>query len=317
MKKTILVIGANGQLGTVLTQSLQLKYGKENIVASDLRPRENYDGIFEILDATDVRALEKVVLKYHIGEIYHLAAILSANGEKDPLHTWGVNMKALLNVLEVSRHNGMDKVFFPSTIAVFGEGASQENTCNNEPLHPLTSYGISKVAGENWGLYYFSKYGLDVRSLRYPGVIGYQSNAGGGTTDYAVEIFHSAVLEKPFTCFLDGKTTLPMIFIDDAIRATLELMDAPKESIKVRTSYNISGISFSPEEVVSSIRKIYPNFEVNYVPDHRQDIASKWPKTINDKEAKQDWGWRPEYDMEKITNVMVYKLKERYNVVSK
>ncbi len=313
MSKAILVTGANGQLGTVLTKSLQNKYGVDNVVASDLRLSEHYNGVFELVDATDIQRLEEVVRKYNIKEIYHLAAILSANGEKAPINAWNVNMQALLNVLEVSRKNRVNKVFFPSSIAVFGEAAPQENTPNNACLDPLTSYGISKAAGENWGNYYFAQYGLDVRSLRYPGVIGYQSIAGGGTTDYAVEIYHKAVMGKPFTCFLDDKTTLPMIFIDDAIRATLELMDAPKEKIKIRTSYNISGTSFSPSEVVASIRSVYPKFEVNYIPDFRQDIASKWPNTIQDTEAKLDWGWKPEYDLGSITNVMLNKLKEKYN----
>lgn len=313
MSKAILVTGANGQLGTVLTKSLQNKYGVENVVASDLRFSEYYNGVFEHIDATDIQRIEEVVRKYNIKEIYHLAAILSANGEKAPLNAWNVNMQALLNVLEVSRMNGVDKVFFPSSIAVFGEAVTQENTPNNACLDPLTSYGISKAAGENWGNYYFAKYGLDVRSLRYPGVIGHQSVAGGGTTDYAVEVYHKAVLQEPFICFLNENTTLPMIFIDDAIRATLELMDAPKKNIKIRTSYNISGTSFSPSEVVASIRNIYPEFEVNYAPDYRQDIASKWPNTIQDTEARLDWGWKAEYNLESITNVMLNKLKEKYN----
>lgn len=316
MDRTILVTGANGQLGTVLTQSLQHTYGRENVIASDLKLSERYHGIFEVIDATNSERLEEVVRKYKINEIYHLAAILSASGEKAPLNTWDVNMRALLNVLEVSRKNNVEKVFFPSSIAVFGDEAPQENTPNDAFLNPLTSYGISKAAGENWGHYYFSKYGLDVRSLRYPGVIGYQSAAGGGTTDYAVDIYHKAVKQKSFSCFLKENTTLPMIFIDDAIRATLELMDAPRENIKIRTSYNISGTSFSPVEIVASIRNKYPKFMVTYVPDYRQDIASKWPKTIQDAEAKRDWGWKPQYNLDSITAVMIKKLKEKYEIAT-
>ncbi len=308
----ILVTGANGQLGSVLTRSLQGKYGKEHIIASDLRPAEHFDGIFELIDATDGPNLEEVVRSYGIKQIYHLAAILSANGEKDPLRTWEVNMKAWLNVLEVSRRNGVEKVFFPSSIAVFGESAPRIDTPNNAYLDPATSYGMSKAAGENWGQYYFTQYGLDVRSLRYPGVIGYQSSPGGGTTDYAVEIYHKAVRKEPFRCFLDRNTVLPMIFMDDAIRATLELMDAPRENIKIRTSYNIAGTSFSPSEVVASIREVCPEFEVRYASDYRQDIAAKWPMGIEDTPASRDWGWKPEYDLSKITRVMIQKLEDKY-----
>ncbi|WP_420602264.1 NAD-dependent epimerase/dehydratase family protein [Flagellimonas sp.] len=312
MSHSILITGANGQLGTVLTQALQLKYGLENVIASDLHPSKSYEGIFEVLDVTNVERLEQVILQYEVKQIYHLAAILSANGEKNPLRTWEVNMKALLNVLEASRINHVDKVFYPSSIAVFGESAPQTNTPNDSLLDPVTSYGLSKAAGENWGKYYFHKYGLDVRSLRYPGIIGHQSNPGGGTTDYAVEIFHKAVKQQPFTCFLDEETTLPMIFMDDAVRATLELMEAPRENIKIRTSYNIAGISFSPAQVVDSIREKYPEFKVEYAPDYRQDIASKWPKSILDKEAHRDWSWKPRYSLSKITKTMIDKLENKY-----
>ncbi|MEX0314711.1 MAG: NAD-dependent epimerase/dehydratase family protein [Allomuricauda sp.] len=315
MNQVVLITGANGQLGTVLTQSLQLKYGQENVIASDLRPNASFEGCFEVLDVTDVGRLEHVIRKYTINEVYHLAAILSANGEQNPLSTWEVNMKALLNVLEVSRKHGVSKVFYPSSIAVFGESAPQNNTPNDVHLDPMTSYGLSKAAGENWAKYYFHKYGLDVRSLRYPGIIGYQSKPGGGTTDYAVEIFHKAVAGEPFTCFLDRETTLPMIYMDDAVRATLELMEAPLENIKVRTSYNISGISFSPEQITASIREKYPEFEVEYAPDYRQEIAAKWPKTIQDSEAMRDWSWRPQYDLSRITNDMIDNLEGNLEIL--
>ncbi|MGW9687044.1 NAD-dependent epimerase/dehydratase family protein [Flagellimonas sp. 2504JD1-5] len=312
MNPTILITGASGQLGTVLTDALQLKYGKDNVIASDIRSPEYFDGTFEILDVTDASRLEEIIQKYGIGQIFHLAAILSANGEQNPLNTWEINMKALLNVLEASRRHKVAKVFHPSSIAVFGESAPPVNTPNDSLLDPLTSYGLSKAAGENWGKYYFHKYGLDVRSLRYPGIIGYQSKPGGGTTDYAVEIFHKAVAGEPFTCFLDKGTTLPMIFMDDAVRATLELMEAPRENINVRTSYNIAGISFSPEEVTASIREKYPDFEVDYAPDHRQEIADKWPKSIQDKEATRDWSWKPRYNLSRITTEMIDNLQGNY-----
>ncbi|MEW7277189.1 NAD-dependent epimerase/dehydratase family protein [Aquimarina sp. 2201CG1-2-11] len=309
---TILVIGANGQLGSVLTEALKGKYGVRQVIASDLRAQDGYEGIFEIIDATDIDRVQEVVAKYNISQIYHLAAILSAKGEKDPLVTWDVNMKTLFNVLEVSRKNNLDKVFFPSSIAVFGEGASLINTPNNAYLNPATVYGISKAAGENWAQYYFLKYGLDVRSIRYPGVIGYQSIPSGGTTDYAVDIFHKAVQNQEFECFLQEDTTLPMIFIDDVIRATIELMEASATDISIRTSYNLSGTSFSPAEVVEEIRKLYPDFKVLYNPDFRQDIASKWPKTIDDSNACKDWGWKPKFDLQSITKIMIQKLKEKY-----
>ncbi|MCL6267875.1 NAD-dependent epimerase/dehydratase family protein [Flagellimonas myxillae] len=312
MHQSILITGANGQLGTVLTESLQLKYGVENVIASDLREKASYTGIFEYLDVTDSDRLEEVILKYNVKEIYHLAAILSANGERNPLNTWEINMRALLNVLEASRKNNVEKVFHPSSIAVFGESAPPINTPNNSLLDPLTSYGLSKAAGENWGKYYFYKYGLDVRSLRYPGLIGYQSRPGGGTTDYAVEIYHKAVAGESFTCFLDRETTLPMMYIDDAVRATLELMEAPRENIKVRTSYNIAGISFSPAQVAASIKEKYPDFEIEYAPDHRQEIADQWPKSIQDLEAMRDWSWKPQFNLPKITEVMIDNLEREH-----
>jgi nucleoside-diphosphate-sugar epimerase len=312
MKAKVLVIGANGQLGSVLVKELQHHHGLDNVVASDIRKGDNFKGIFEGLDATDRVQLTEVVLRYGITQIYHLAAILSAKGEADPLATWDLNMKMLFNVLEVSRIHGLDKVFFPSSIAVFGEDAPWVNTPNKSYLNPATVYGMSKAAGEQWAQYYFLRYGLDVRSLRYPGIIGYQSLPGGGTTDYAVDIFHKAVLEEEFVCFLNEDTTLPMIFMEDAIRATLELMEAPKEDIKIRTAYNLAGSSFSPADIVKEIRKFYPEFKIRYEPDFRQDIAARWPKSINDIEATMDWGWKPQYDLETIARTMIEKLREQY-----
>ncbi|WP_298266149.1 NAD-dependent epimerase/dehydratase family protein [uncultured Lutibacter sp.] len=306
----ILVTGANGQLGTVLTKKLAEKYGEENIIASDLNSANNHQ--FEILDVTDFNALKKIVLKYKITQIYHLAAILSANGEKYPLNTWDINMKTFFNVLEVARLHQVEKVFFPSSIAVFGNNIERINTPQSPNLTPSTVYGISKVAGENWAKYYFDKYGLDVRSIRYPGVIGHQSLPGGGTTDYAVDIFHKAVNNVNFECFLSPETTLPMIYMDDAIRATIELMEAPKNNIKVRTSYNIAGMSFNPKQLTKVIQKTYSTFKVSYKPDFRQQIAESWPMSIDDNNAKQDWNWAPKYNLETMAEDMILHLKEKY-----
>lgn len=317
MSSAILVTGALGQLGSVLFKSLQSKFGQQNVIASDVRPAENFNGIFECIDATDAVRLQEIVQKYQIKQIYHLAAILSANGEKNPIKTWDINMQAWLNVLETSRKNDVEKVFFPSSIAVFGTNAPKDNTPNDAFLDPTTAYGMSKAAGENWGNYYFSRYGLDVRSLRYPGVIGYQSAPGGGTTDYAVDIYHKAVLQEPFTCFLGEHTMLPMIFMDDAVRATLELMDAPKAHLKIRTSYNITGSSFTPQHLVDSIKKMYPQFNANYGPDYRQDIAAKWPNSIDDTHANADWGWKPQYGLSEITQTMISKLEDKYGIIEK
>lgn len=311
MYSTILVIGANGQLGSVLIKALQDKYGKERVIASDLKSRDGFDGLFEIIDATDIERIQEVVSQYQVTQIYHLAAILSAKGEGNPLKTWEINMTTLFNVLEVARLNNLDKVFYPSSIAVFGQAAPQNNTPNNTCLDPATVYGMSKAAGENWGQYYFIKYGLDVRSIRYPGIIGYQSLPGGGTTDYAVEIYHKAVLNEPFTCFLKKNTTLPMIFMEDAVRATIELMETPKENIKTRTSYNIAGTSFSPSEIAFEISKILPNFKIEYKPDFRQQIADKWPKSIDDALARNEWNWKSKYNLSTITKIMIEKLRSQ------
>ena len=313
---TVLIIGANGQLGSVLSKELQKIHGKDNVIASDVYSSSTFDGVFEIIDATDIKAIENIVNKYAVNQIYHLAAILSAKGEKNPLRTWDLNMKMMLNVFEVSRTNNIKKVFFPSSIAVFGDKAPLENTPQSAFLNPATVYGMSKVAGENWAQYYFNKYGLDIRSIRYPGVIGYQSMPGGGTTDYAVDIYHSAVKQEKYSCFLNPETKLPMIFMDDAIRSTVELMQAAKENIKTRTSYNLGSMSFSPREITAEIQKLYPNFKVEYNADFRQEIADKWPKSINDDEARKDWNWKPKYDLKLMTVLMLEKLEEKYNTTT-
>ena len=310
---TVLIIGANGQLGSVLSKELQKIHGKNNVIASDVYLNSTFDGVFEIIDATDLNAIENIVNKYAVNQIYHLAAILSAKGEKNPLRTWDLNIRMMLNVFEVARTSNVKKVFFPSSIAVFGDKAPLENTPQSAFLNPATVYGMSKVAGENWAQYYFNKYELDVRSIRYPGIIGYQSMPGGGTTDYAVEIYHSAVKQEKYSCFLNPETKLPMIFMDDAIRSTIELMQAPKNSIKTRTSYNLGSMSFSPSEIASEIQKLYPNFKVEYNADFRQEIANKWPKSINDDQARKDWDWKPKYDLKSMTVLMLEKLEEKYN----
>jgi len=310
---TILIIGANGQLGSVLCRELQKIYSKDNVIASDIYLNSTFDGVFEIIDATDLKAIENIVNKYAVNQIYHLAAILSAKGEENPLRTWDLNISMMLNVFEVARNNNVKKVFFPSSIAVFGDKAPLENTPQSIFLNPATVYGMTKVAGENWAQYYFNKYGLDIRSIRYPGIIGYQSMPGGGTTDYAVEIYHSAVKQEKYSCFLNPETKLPMIFMDDAIRSTIELMQAPKKSVKTRTSYNLGSMSFSPNEIALEIQKLYPNFKMEYNVDFRQEIADKWPKSVNDDEARKDWNWKPKYDLKLMTALMLEKLEEKYN----
>ena len=313
ISETILIIGANGQLGSVLTKELQKIYGKKNVIASDIFLDTDFDGIFEVIDATDLNAIKAIINKYSIKEIYHLAAILSAKGEEKPLSTWDINIKMMLNVFEASRLNNVKKVFFPSSIAVFGDQAPLFDTPQSSFLNPATVYGISKAAGENWAQYYFTKYGLDIRSIRYPGIIGYQSMPGGGTTDYAVDIYHSAVKDEKFSCFLSSDTKLPMMFMNDVIRSTIELMQSAIENIKIRTSYNLTGMSFSPSEIYNEIQKSYPNFKIEYNPDFRQKIADKWPKSIDDKEARNDWGWKPKYNLSSMTLEMLEKLKEKYN----
>ena len=309
MQEKILITGAGGQLGSVLTMKLQEKFGVDHVIATDLYPKVGFSGHFETLDATDYQKLESIVIKYSITQIYHLAAILSANGEKTPVKTWDLNMKTLINVLEVSRIQGLNKVFYPSSIAVFGANAPKDNTSQDQFLLPSTVYGMSKVAGENWVNYYYTKYGLDVRSLRYPGVIGYETLPGGGTTDYAVDIFHKAIHNKPFECFLSASAQLPMIYMEDAIRATLELMETPKQNITIRSSYNIAGMSFTPNQLFLMIRKTYPKFTITYHPDFRQEIADTWPNSIDDSYAVRDWSWSPKYDLESMTESMIKNLK--------
>ncbi|WP_159469606.1 NAD-dependent epimerase/dehydratase family protein [Dyadobacter sp. 3J3] len=310
----ILVIGANGQIGSVLVDYLRGMYGESQVIASDLKVNSERQDYFEVLDATDAKTLDKIVKCHSITQIYHLAAILSAKGEQNPLNTWQINMQTYFNVLEVARENGVKKIFYPSSIAVFGahvHGLADQFSY----LDPSTVYGISKAAGENWSNYYFNRYGMDIRSLRYPGIISYQSMPGGGTTDYAVDIYHKAVKGEHFDCFLEENTTLPMIYMNDAMDATVRLMEAPAEKITVRTGYNLAGMSFSPKEIFESIRKIIPNFEISYKPDSRQAIAESWPQQIDDSKARADWGWRPAYSLDRMTEEMIIELRKKYEIV--
>ena len=309
----VLVIGANGQLGSVLIKELQKIHGVPNVIASDVYLDPNFEGVFELLDASNMASIHSIIKQYSVTQIYQLAAILSAKGEQYPLKTWELNTKMMLNVFEVARKSAVNKVFFPSSIAVYGTKAPLQKSPQSAFLNPATVYGISKSAGENWAQYYFNKYNLDIRSIRYPGVIGYQSMPGGGTTDYAVDIYHSAVKKETFNCFLKADTKLPMIFMDDAIRATIELMQSPKENIKTRTSYNLGSMSLSPVQIYEAIKTKYPSFEIEYNLDFRQGIADNWPNSIDDKEARSDWGWEPKFDLKSMTSIMLEKLEDRYN----
>lgn len=310
-RTTVLIVGANGQLGSVLATALREDLGENQVITSDIRAPKEKSGPFEILDVLNSEQLDGIIRKYKITEIYHLAAILSAKGEQNPKKAWDININGLFNVLEASRAHGL-KLFFPSSIAVFGSRTPRRMTPQETIIHPETVYGISKSAGENWCQYYHLKYQVDVRSLRYPGVIGYQTMPGGGTTDYAVEIYHRAVQGEAFTCFLKPDTRLPMIYMPDAIRATLELMRAPAEALSVRTSYNLAGMSFTPKEVAEEIRRYYPELEVAYEPDFRQQIAESWSESIDDSQARDDWDWQPEYQLETMTEDMIHHLKIQY-----
>ncbi len=309
----ILVTGATGQIGTVLTDALRQTYGKDNVVATDIKKPEEYSGLFEMLDILNVQRIVEIVRDYNITTIYHLAAILSASGEWNPQKTWNVNFNGFLSILEICKSEGLSKVFFPSTIAVFGTTTPREMTPQHTSMIPSTVYGISKTAGELWCNYYFDRYGLDVRSVRYPGIISYQSMPGGGTTDYAVDIFHQAIQHKQYTCFLEADTKLPMMYMDDAIRATLKLMSAPSEKIKIRTSYNLAAMSFTPAELADEIKKHIPEFEISYAPDHRQEIAASWTESIDDAEARMDWGWDHKFDLASMTTEMLHHLSKKYN----
>lgn len=306
-KEKILVIGASGQIGVELTLALRKMYGNHNIIASDLREENDLlkgTGPYVNIDVMNKEMLHVQIIRQNITQVYLLAAILSATGEKNPNLAWHLNMQGLLNVLDIAREEKLKKVYWPSSIAVFGPSSPKQQCPQQTIIEPSTVYGISKYAGEFWCNYYFHRYGVDVRSIRYPGLISYKSPPGGGTTDYAIEIFHDALESKHYTSFLKQDTYLPMMYMPDAIRATIELMEAPANKISVRTSYNLSAMSFSPKEIAAAIQKHMPEFTISYQPDYRQQIADSWPQSIDDSQARNDWGWAHEYDLERMTKDM-------------
>lgn len=311
-KEKILVIGASGQIGVELTLALRKLYGNQQVIASDLReqnPLLEGTGPYVSLDVMNKEMLHVQVIRQNITQIYLLAAILSATGEKNPNLAWHLNMQGLLNVLDIAREEQLHKVYWPSSIAVFGPSSPKRDCPQQTIIEPSTVYGISKYAGEFWCNYYFNRFGVDVRSLRYPGLISYKSAPGGGTTDYAVEIFHDALEEGSYKCFLNKDTYLPMMYMPDAIRATIELMEAPAHQLSVRTSYNLSGMSFSPQEIAAEIKKHIPAFSISYEPDYRQQIADSWPQSIDDSVARKDWGWKEEFDLAAMTADMFQNLQ--------
>ncbi len=309
----ILIIGANGQIGTDLTQKLRSKYGENNVIASDINLPKQTDPYFTLLDGTDADAIKDVVKKYDIDTVYIMAAILSANAEKIPLKAWDINMKVLFNVLEIAREKLIEKIFWPSSIAVFGPHTPRINTPQYTVMDPNTVYGISKLAGERWLEYYREHFNVDVRSVRYPGIISWKTMPGGGTTDYAVEIFHEALLKGRYTSFLEKHTALPMMYMPDAIDATIRIMEAPAEKLRIHSSYNIAGITFTPEELANAIKAYLPEFEIDYQADFRQEIAMSWPESINDNMALKDWGWHHRYDLDAMVKDMLHHLSEQYH----
>jgi nucleoside-diphosphate-sugar epimerase len=313
VKDKILVIGASGQIGVELTLALRNIYGNANVIASDLREENDLlkgTGPYVSLDVMNKEMLHVQVIRQGITQIYLLAAILSATGEKNPNLAWSLNMTSLLNVLDIAREEQIKKVYWPSSIAVFGPTSPKQACPQQTIIEPATVYGISKYAGEFWCDYYFNRYGVDVRSIRYPGLISYKSAPGGGTTDYAVEVFHDALDDGHYDCFLREDTYLPMMYMPDAIKATIELMEAPAEKISIRHSYNLSSLSFSPKEIAAEIKKHIPDFTINYAPDYRQAIADGWPQSIDDTVARKDWGWKEDFGLESMTKDMLLNLKK-------
>jgi len=311
MQTKILIIGACGQIGTELTQKLRTIYGNENVIASDIR-KLNIDvvnsGPFEVVNALDFNQIEHLVEKHQIDEVYLMAALLSATAEKNPAFAWDLNMNSLFHVLNLAKAGKIKKIFWPSSIAVFGPTTPRHNTPQYTVMEPSTVYGISKQSGERWCEYYHHKFGVDVRSIRYPGLISWTTLPGGGTTDYAVDIYYKALEDKKYTCFLSEETALPMMYMDDAIKATIGIMQAPAEQIKIRSAYNLSAVSFTPKEIAESIKKQIPEFTIDYEPDFRQAIADSWPASIDDSDARKDWGWQHDFDLEKMTAVMLENL---------
>jgi nucleoside-diphosphate-sugar epimerase len=313
MTTKILIIGACGQIGTELTTQLRLQYGVENVVASDIRKLNNdivNTGIFEVVNALDYNQIEHLIEKYQITDVYLMAALLSATAEKNPAFAWDLNMNSLFHVLNLAKAGKIKKIFWPSSIAVFGPTTPRENTPQYTIMEPTTVYGISKQTGERWCEYYHHQYGVDVRSIRYPGLISWTSEPGGGTTDYAVDIYHKALEDGNYECFLSDDSKLPMMYMEDAIRATIKIMQADAEAIKIRSSYNLAGISFTPAEIAAEITKHIPDFTISYNPDFRQKIADSWPASIDDSRARTDWGWNHHYDLASMTQVMLDNLRK-------
>ena len=310
MQGKILVIGSSGQIGTELVEELRKIYGNNNVIASDIKEPKAYNHPFEVLNILDKEQLLEIVKKHNVKEVYLLAALLSATAEKNPEFAWELNMNSLFHVLNLAKDKIINKVYWPSSIAVFGPTTPRENTPQYTVMEPSTVYGISKLAGERWCEYYHQKYGVDVRSIRYPGLIGYKSLPGGGTTDYAVDIFHQAITTNKYECFLTEHTALPMMYMSDAIKATIQIMQAPPDSIKIRSSYNLAGISFTPKQISEEIKKHLPNFTISYKEDFRQKIADSWPKSIDDTRAQTDWKWSPNYSLESMTIDMIKNLEQ-------
>lgn len=312
MNPKILIIGACGQIGTELTHKLRAIYGTENVIASDIRKLNNdvvNSGPFEVVNALDFNQIEHIVEQYQIDEVYLMAALLSATAEKNPAFAWDLNMNSLFHVLNLAKAKKIKKIFWPSSIAVFGPTTPRDQTPQYTIMEPSTVYGISKQSGERWCEYYHNIFGVDVRSIRYPGLISWSTPPGGGTTDYAVDIYYKALADKKYECFLSADTELPMMYMDDAIRATIAIMQAPAENIKIRSSYNLSGMSFTPAQIADEIKKHIPEFEITYHPDFRQKIADSWPASINDSQARSDWGWQHQYELGNMTVDMLEHLK--------
>lgn len=315
MSSKILIIGACGQIGTELTTKLREIHGLNNVIASDINTR-NLDlvnaGPFVILDAKNFNAIKDCCINHNIDTVYLMAALLSATGEKYPMEAWDLNMNSLFHVLNLAKGGQIKKIFWPSSIAVFGPTTPRENTPQHTVCEPTTVYGITKQVGERWCEYYHDKYGVDVRSIRYPGIISHKAMPGGGTTDYAVEIYHQAIKESNYESFLSENTKLPMMFMDDAIKATTAIMAAPEDSINIRSSYNLSAISFTPKDIANSIKEEMPEFKISYKPDFRQAIADSWPSSIDDSAARKDWNWSHDFDLKKMTHEMLIQLKKKY-----
>ena len=309
-KETILVTGALGQVGSDLVSTLRDKFGSDRVIATDIREPQTKSEPFERLDVLDKDKLAEIVKKYNVKTVYNLAALLSATAEQQPAFGWKLNMEGHFNVLNLAKEGLIKKVFWPSSIAVFGPTTPKDNTPQDCIMDPNTVYGISKQAGERWNEYYHRKWGVDVRSIRYPGLIGWKTLPGGGTTDYAVDIFHKALKSKEFECFLNESTALPMMYIDDAIKATIDITEADAEDVRIRSSYNLSAMSFNPADLANEIKKHIPEFEITYKPDFRQEIADSWPSSIDDSPARKDWGWQHQYDIPELVETMLSKLKD-------